>query len=63
LPAANKTTFLLIDREGTPVVITPKEHVAERWSEEGRGDYRELEVVYQFAAIKGQGGVDDAARS
>lgn len=59
LPRSNKTTFLLLNREGEPVVITPKEPLAQQWSEDGHGDYRELEVVYSNGAIEARGGVDD----
>lgn len=59
MPPASKTTYLLLNREGEPVVITPKEPLAQAWSEEGYGDYREIEVLYSKDAIAARGGVDD----
>lgn len=55
----NRTTYLLLDRDENPVVVTPKEEVAEEWSESGKGDYRELEVVYAIGSIERRGGFDD----
>lgn len=59
IPQASKTTFLLLNRFGEPVAITPREPLALMWSEDGYGDYRQLDVVYSKVAIDAVGDSDD----
>lgn len=58
-PLQNKTTFLLLNRFAEAVAITPKEPLALQWSEDGYGDYRQLDVVYSKVVMEELGDADE----
>lgn len=62
LPPRNEVVFLLVDRDGEPVIVAKNDKVAMQWSEAGFGDYREMGITSSWKRIEAHGGIDDRTR-
>jgi len=56
IPPRNEVVYLLVDRDGEPIIVTKSDKIAAQWSEAGFGDYREMRITASWPRVEDYGG-------